>query len=197
MFKKYIKAVASGQTQCQENYDVFFLSEIPFLAPKFFLSCLIQKSEVVGRAPWGGTVAALTSQPYWQPRWRQDTPVTNTTLPADVIVQVRLLLPSPPGLGCTPPTNSQRGPWSHTSWELAQSMSARQAASDWEKCSWFAPFPWKEALLLHEHPSGRYELCSTGHKTEEQTFLCGEHSLRTSACLCQSYQTDRETPQAF
>lgn len=48
MFKKYIKAVASGQTQCQESCGVFFLSEIPFLAPEFFLSCLTQKSEVVG-----------------------------------------------------------------------------------------------------------------------------------------------------
>lgn len=48
MFKKYIKAVASGQTQCQESRNVFFLSEIPFLAPEFFLSCLTQKSEVVG-----------------------------------------------------------------------------------------------------------------------------------------------------
>lgn len=125
----------------------------------------------------------------------QDTPVTHMALSADVIVQARLLLLSPPGLGCIPPTNFYRGLWSHTHWELDQSMYVRQEASAREKRSCFALFPWRHFCCMNVLLA-EVNAALLGIRLKNRLPYLG-NTLRMSACLRQSYQTDRETPEAL
>lgn len=168
----------------------FLLSEILSRHLNYFFHVWDRRVKWRGSLERSGCCCGLTA--YWQPTWRQDTPVTHTPLPADAI---DLPAPAPsalptwlwihPSLHPQRATPAGRHPSllrgqgkTQSRWRLGRGVAGVCLSHGWTLHFW-----------LHAHPSR--------HKMEEQTSIFGEHFLRSSACLHQSYQRDRETPKAF